>query len=57
MIRVMTFGTFNIFHKGHEFYLREAKKFGDKLYVVVALDSTVLKIKDKLPKNDLLPTL
>lgn len=49
---VMTFGTFDIFHKGHESYLRQAKKFGDCLIVVVARDKTVKKIKGKLPKND-----
>ena len=52
MIKVMTFGTFDILHKGHEFYLNEAKKLGDKLYVVIALDKTVLKIKGKLPRNN-----
>ena len=52
MIKVITFGTFDILHKGHEFYLKESKKFGDKLYVVVALDSTVLKMKGKLPRNN-----
>lgn len=51
MINVITFGTFDILHKGHEFYLNEAKKLGDKLYVVVALDSTVRKVKGKLPRN------
>jgi len=52
MIKVMTFGTFDILHKGHEFYLNEAKKLGDNLYVVVALDKTVLKMKGKLPRNN-----
>lgn len=51
MIKVITFGTFDILHKGHEFYLKEAKKLGNKLYVIVALDSTVLKMKGKLPRN------
>lgn len=51
MIKVLAFGTFDILHKGHEFYLKEAKKLGDKLYVIVALDSTVLKIKGKNPRN------
>ena len=52
MIKVLTFGTFDKFHKGHEFYLTEAKKHGDKLYVVVARDSTVLKVKGKHPVNN-----
>ncbi|MCF7866964.1 FAD synthase [Candidatus Woesearchaeota archaeon] len=52
MKKILTFGTFDIFHKGHEFYLSEAKKHGDKLYVVIARDSTVLKVKGKIPRNN-----
>lgn len=52
MKKVMCFGTFDILHKGHEFYLREAKKLGDYLVVVVALDKTVLEVKDHAPKNN-----
>ena len=41
----MATGTFDLLHMGHIFYLREAKKLGDKLLVVVATDSTVRKLK------------
>lgn len=49
MKKVMCFGTFDILHKGHEYYLKEAKKLGDCLVVVVALDATVAAIKGSLP--------
>lgn len=52
MTKVMTFGTFDILHPGHEFYLKRARSFGDELVVVVALDDTVEKIKGARPKND-----
>ena len=52
MKKVLTFGTFDIFHPGHEFYLKEAKKHGDILNVVVARDETVKKVKDHLPLNN-----
>ncbi len=52
MKKVLVFGTFDIFHKGHEFYLKQARKHGDILVVVVALDSTVKKVKGKLPVNN-----
>jgi|GEM_PF-7070934 glycerol-3-phosphate cytidylyltransferase-like family protein len=42
---VMTFGTFDIFHPGHRFYLSEAQKFARKMTVVIARDARVLKIK------------
>lgn len=52
MKKVMVFGTFDIFHEGHNNFLRQAKKYGDRLIVVIARDKTVLKIKGRLTKND-----
>ena len=57
MKKVMVFGTFDIFHPGHEFYLKKAKKYGDLLEVVVAKDSTVRELKGKEPLNDELKRL
>ena len=45
MVRVMATGTFDLLHLGHIYYLKEAKKLGDTLAVVVATDSTVRKLK------------
>lgn len=45
MVKVMATGTFDLIHMGHIYYLKEAKKLGDKLVVVVARDSTVRKLK------------
>jgi FAD synthetase len=52
MTTVMAFGTFDGIHKGHEYYLKKAKSFWNKLVVVVARDATVKKIKNKLPSNN-----
>jgi FAD synthetase len=41
----MARGTFDLIHMGHIYYLKEAKKLGDKLITVVARDSTVRKMK------------
>ena len=49
MKTVLVFGTFDIFHPGHEYFLREAKKHGDKLVVVVARDANVLRLKGRAP--------
>lgn len=51
MKKVMVFGTFDIFHKGHKDFFRQAREFGDCLIVVVARDKNVLKIKGNLPRN------
>ena len=48
---VMTFGTFDRFHPGHEYYLREAKKLWTFLVTVVARDATVEKIKWRPPHD------
>lgn len=49
MIKVLTFGTFDLFHEGHRSYLDQAKSLGNKLYVCVARDSNVLKHKGRSP--------
>ncbi len=41
----MATGTFDLLHMGHIYYLKEAKKLGDKLVTVIARDSTVRKLK------------
>jgi FAD synthetase len=45
MVKVMATGTFDLLHMGHIHYLKEAKKLGDILAVVVATDATVRKLK------------
>lgn len=48
---VMVFGTFDILHPGHLNFFKQAKKYGQKLIVVIARDNTVKKIKHRLPVN------
>ena len=50
--KVMAFGTFDIFHKGHENFLEQARQCGDCLIVVVARDKTVAEVKGNLPQNN-----
>ena len=52
MKRVIVFGTFDVFHKGHQDFFKQAKELGDFLIVVVARDKNVLKIKGELSWND-----
>lgn len=49
--KVMAFGTFDLFHAGHENYLRQAKALGDYLIVVIGRDKTVKVIKGRTPLN------
>ncbi len=44
---VLCFGTFDGLHAGHVDYFRQARTFGDRLVVVVALDETVKLVKDQ----------
>lgn len=48
MAKVLAFGTFDVLHPGHRYYLESASAYGD-LIVVVARDSTVMKVKGRLP--------
>lgn len=48
--RVMGFGTFDVLHPGHLYFLKELKNLGDELIIVIARDRNVEKIKGRLPK-------
>src|SRR3989337_1126541 len=52
MKKIMVFGTFDIFHKGHLNFLKQSRKIGDYLIVVVARDKFVEKAKGMPPKNN-----
>jgi len=52
MTRVLAFGTFDGLHPGHLYYLRQAKRQGDELVVVVARDATVERTKGARPQHD-----
>ncbi|MDO8574317.1 MAG: adenylyltransferase/cytidyltransferase family protein [bacterium] len=49
MIKVMVFGVFDGLHKGHKYFLSEAKKLGDSLIAVVTTNENVKKLKGNLP--------
>jgi len=49
---VLVFGTFDILHKGHLNFFKQAKKYGNILIVVIARNATVKKVKGKLPRNN-----
>ena len=51
MKKVLIFGTFDILHPGHVFFINKAKTFGDTVIASVARDEFVRKIKKKLPEN------
>ncbi len=51
MRTVMAFGTFDLLHSGHSYYLEAARKLGDELVVVVARNKNVLALKGKSPVN------
>lgn len=51
MKRVLATGTFDLVHKGHIQFLRQAKALGTHLTVVIARDETVKKVKGKMPMH------
>ncbi len=50
---VLTFGTFDILHPGHEHYLNSAKMYGNRLITIVARASNRKKITGHVPRNSL----
>ncbi|MEM3177590.1 MAG: adenylyltransferase/cytidyltransferase family protein [Candidatus Micrarchaeaceae archaeon] len=49
---MMATGVFDIINPGHIYFLKEAKKLGDELVVVVARDSTAKKLKHRPLMNE-----
>ena len=47
--RVLACGTFDLLHPGHESFLQQAAALGDELWVVVARDQNVERLKGRLP--------
>lgn len=47
--RVLSCGTFDHFHPGHDAFLSQAATLGDQLFVVVARDDNVRRIKGRAP--------
>lgn len=52
MRKVLAFGTFDYLHPGHVHFLREAKRLGTHLSVIVSRDATVRKVKKAAPSLD-----
>ena len=52
MKTVMCAGTFDVVHPGHLFFLNEAKRYGEKLVVVVARDNNSESFKGKTPRHN-----
>lgn len=47
--KVLVFGSFDVLHKGHEYFFKKARELGDGLIVVIARDDTILKVKGRMP--------
>lgn len=52
MKKVLLYGTFDIVHKGHLDFMRQAKENGDFLIIIVARDKNVKKIKGRMSMHD-----
>ena len=49
MKKVLAFGTFDLLHPGHIYFLNQASSFGDELYIRIARDLNVERYKGKQP--------
>jgi FAD synthetase len=62
MVKVMVFGSFDEIHPGHIYFLKNAKKYGTELIVILGRDKTITELKgkpkysEKERKNHLLST-
>ena len=51
MTKVFTSGCFDPLHRGHIYYLKQARKLGDKLVVLVSSDERIRLIKKHEPRE------
>ncbi len=49
MRTVLVFGTFDVVHPGHVYFLQQARKRGERLVVSIARDSFVARFKGRPP--------
>lgn len=49
----MIFGTFDKLHPGHINFIKQAKKYGNYLVLVLARDETIKKLKGHWPMEDI----
>lgn len=49
MKTVLVFGTFDLLHRGHEYFLYRARQHGERLVVVIGTDRNVAKFKKRRP--------
>ncbi len=49
---ILTFGTFDVLHAGHEHFFREAREHGDHIITIIARDETVKTVKGRAPVNN-----
>lgn len=52
MITVLVFGTFDVIHPGHRYFLEQAGQLGDRLIAVIARDKFVEKAKNRKPVHN-----
>lgn len=50
---VLTFGTFDLVHEGHKFFLESAKRYWDVLVTILATDKSIEKFKNVKPMNSI----
>ena len=51
-LNILTFGSFDVVHEGHKYYLSEARKYGDCLITIIATDKNIQRIKWNLPLHN-----
>lgn len=50
-LNILTFGSFDLIHEWHKYYLWQARKYGTNLITILATDKNIEKIKGRAPQH------
>ncbi|MEM9424297.1 MAG: adenylyltransferase/cytidyltransferase family protein, partial [Spirochaetota bacterium] len=49
---ILVFGSFDMLHRGHRYFLERSREYGERMRVVLARDEEIFQFKQRYPAQD-----